>query len=204
MSSTSEITDLSQKPADVEFVSTRPQKLIEIVEPDPTWPASFAIIERRVADALGDRLVSIQHVGSTSVPGLPAKAIIDVDVVVADPTAEDTYVPALEAAGFQFLIREPGWYEHRFFGFTEPYANIHVFGPDCPELVRHRLFRDWLRTHEDDRRRYVDTKRQAAAASRLAGETVMEYNSRKQSVIFDILRKAFKEHGYLNELDSAE
>ncbi|OGM41219.1 GrpB domain protein [Aspergillus bombycis] len=199
MSSTGEITELSQTPAVVEIISTRPQKLIEIVEPDPTWPESFANIARRITDALGNRFLSIEHVGSTSVPGLPAKAVIDVDIVVADPTAEDSYVPALEAAGFQFLLREPGWYEHRLFGFNNPYANIHIFGPNSAEHIRHRLFRDWLRNHEDDRRRYADVKRQAATASRLAGETVMEYNARKEFVILDILQKAFKEHGHVNE-----
>ena len=198
MPSTSEITELSQKLA-VEIVSTRPQKLIEIVEPDPTWPEAFAIIACRIADSLGNRLLSIEHVGSTSVSSLPAKAVIDVDVVVADPTAEDSYVPALEAAGFQFLLREPGWHEHRLFGFNEPYANIHIFGPNCAELIRHRLFRDWLRNHEDDRQRYADINRQAAAASRLAGETVNEYNARKQPVVLEILQKALKEHGYVDE-----
>ncbi|GAB1209918.1 grpb/dephospho-CoA kinase [Aspergillus pseudonomiae] len=199
MASTNEITKSSQMPPGVEVVSTRPQKLIEIVEPDPTWPESFANIARRIADALGNRLLSIEHVGSTSVPGLPAKAVIDVDVVVADPTAEDSYVPALETAGFQFLLREPGWHEHRLFGFNDPYANIHIFSPNSAELIRHRLFRDWLRNHEDDRRSYADVKRQAAAASRLAGETVMEYNARKEFVILDILQKVFKEHEYVNE-----
>ncbi|KAE8362779.1 grpb/dephospho-CoA kinase [Aspergillus caelatus] len=198
MPSTSEIKVLSQEPA-VEIVSTRPQKLIEIVEPDPTWPEAFAIIARRIAGSLGNRLLSIEHVGSTSVPSLPAKAVIDVDVVVADPTAEDSYVPALEAAGFQFLLREPGWHDHRLFGSNEPYANIHIFGPNSAELIRHRLFRDWLRNHEDDRQRYADIKRQAAAASRLAGETVMEYNARKQPVVLDILQKALKEHGYVDD-----
>ncbi|KAE8144024.1 grpb/dephospho-CoA kinase [Aspergillus pseudotamarii] len=198
MPSTSESTELSQKPA-VEIVSTRPQKLIEIVEPDPTWPEAFAIIARRIADSLGNRVLSIEHVGSTSVPSLPAKAVIDVDVVVADPTAEDSYVPALEAAGFQFLLREPGWHEHRLFGSNEPYANIHIFGPNSAELIRHRLFRDWLRNHEDDRQRYTDIKRQAAAASRLAGETVMEYNARKEPVVLDILQKALKAHAYVDE-----
>ncbi|KAE8418656.1 grpb/dephospho-CoA kinase [Aspergillus pseudocaelatus] len=198
MPSTSEIKVLSQEPA-VEIVSTRPQKLIEIVEPDPTWPEAFAIIARRIAGSLGNRLLSIEHVGSTSVPSLPAKAVIDVDVVVADPTAEDSYVPALEAAGFQFLLREPGWHDHRLFGSNEPYANIHIFGPNSAELIRHRLFRDWLRNHEDDRQRYADIKRQAAAASQLAGETVMEYNARKQPVVLDILQKALKEHGYVDD-----
>ncbi|KAL4999734.1 grpb/dephospho-CoA kinase [Aspergillus recurvatus] len=189
-------------PADVETVTKRPQKRIEIVEPDPAWPAAFAVIEARIKDALHQgSLLYIQHVGSTSVPNLPAKAVIDVDVVVIDPTAEETYVPALENAGFQFLFREPKWYEHRMFGCDEPYANVHVFGPDSPELVRHRLFRDWLRDpkHEADRELYANMKRQAADESRNAGETVMEYNDRKEPVIREILRKVYEAHGLLGD-----
>lgn len=189
-------------PADVQIVSKRPQKRIEIVEPDPAWPAAFAVIEARIKAALPQgNLLYIQHVGSTSVPDLPAKAVIDVDVVVVDPTAEESYVPALENAGFQFLLREPKWHEHRLFGCDEPYANIHVFAPDSPELVRHRLFRDWLRDpmHEADRELYASVKRQAAAESREAGETVMQYNERKEPVIREILRKVYEAHGLLGD-----
>ncbi|KAL6232599.1 hypothetical protein BDW75DRAFT_17661 [Aspergillus navahoensis] len=189
-------------PADVETVSERPKKRIEIVEPDPAWPAAFAVIEARIKAALPqDSLLYIQHVGSTSVPNLPAKAIIDVDVVVIDPTAEETYVPALENAGFQFLFREPKWHEHRMFGCDEPYANVHVFGPDSPELVRHRLFRDWLRDpkHEADRKLYANVKRQAAYESQKAGETVIEYNDRKEPVIREILRRVYEAHGLLGD-----
>ncbi|KAB8067171.1 grpb/dephospho-CoA kinase [Aspergillus leporis] len=199
MPSMSEITDLATKPSVLDTVSTRPLKSIEIVEPDPKWPELFATISRRIADALGDRALSIDHVGSTSVSGLPAKAIIDIDVIVAEPGTEGSYVPALEAAGFQFLFREPDWYEHRFFGLDDPHANIHIFGPDSAEVVRHQILRDWLRKHKDDRQRYADVKRQAAAASRSAGETVMEYNARKESVIHDILKRAFQAQGHLSE-----
>ncbi|KAL2866536.1 GrpB family protein [Aspergillus lucknowensis] len=187
-------------PADIEVVATRPQKKIEIVEPDPAWPAAFALIEARIQAALDkDNLLYIQHVGSTSVPGLPAKAVVDVDVVVPDPTAEDRYVTALESAGFQFLHREPKWYNHRFFHCEEPYANVHVFGPDSAEVVRHRLFRDWLRDpkNERDRELYADVKRQAAKASREAGETVMDYNDRKEPVIREILKRVYEAHGLL-------
>ncbi|KAL4776461.1 grpb/dephospho-CoA kinase [Aspergillus nidulans var. acristatus] len=193
---------ITYNPADVQIVSKRPQKRIEIVEPDPAWPAAFAVLEARIKAALPQgNLLYIQHVGSTSVPNLPAKAIIDLDVVVVDPTAEESYVPALENAGFQFLLREPKWHEHRLFGCDEPYANIHVFGPDSPELVRHRLFRDWLRDpmHEADRELYASVKRQAAGESRKAGETVMEYNARKEPVIREILRKVYEAHGLLGD-----
>ncbi|KAL2839961.1 GrpB protein-domain-containing protein [Aspergillus pseudoustus] len=186
-------------PADIETVATRPKPRIEIVEPDPTWPAAFAAIEARIRAVLPQDDIYIQHVGSTSVPGLPAKPVIDVDVVVPDPTAEEDYVPALESAGLQFLFRERKWHQHRFFHCEEPYANIHVFGSDCPEVVRHRLFRDWLRDpkNEADRELYAGVKRQAARASREAGETMMEYNDRKEPVIREILKRVFEAHGLL-------
>lgn len=185
-------------PLAAEHIFRRPQKPIEIVDPDPTWPAKFALIEGRIRSALdNDNLISIAHVGSTSVPGLPAKDVIDVDVVVPDPDAEDRYIPALEAAGFRFLFRERDWHRHRFLWLEEPYANVHVFGPEGLETVRHRLFRDWLREHEDDRVLYAGVKREAAKASREGGETVMQYNDRKEGVILEILERVFKAHGML-------
>lgn len=192
-------THIPYDPEDIQRVSTRVKKPLAIVEWDPAWAARFQTIAQRIRGALGDQALSIGHVGSTSVPGLPAKDVIDVDVVVVDPTQEDSYVPLLEAAGFQFLHREPKWHQHRFFGLAEPYANIHVFGPDSPELIRHRLFREWLVTHQDDRELYVRAKRQAAAAATLAGETEMQYNDRKESVIRDILSRVYKAHGLLKE-----
>ncbi|KAL4921770.1 grpb/dephospho-CoA kinase [Aspergillus aurantiobrunneus] len=202
MAPNSIIHHIPYNPADIEHISQRPQKRIEIAEPDPTWPAAFALLEARIKAALpSDNLVYIQHVGSTSVPNLPAKAVIDIDVVVPDPANEAAYVPALESVGFQFLHREPKWHEHRFFGCEEPYANVHVFGPDSPEVVRHRLFRDWLRDpkHNGDRELYVNVKRQAANESRKAGETMMEYNDRKEPAIREILKKVYEAHGLLGD-----
>lgn len=174
----------------IETISTRPQKPIEIVDYDPSWPTTFASIAQRIRSALGATALSVSHVGSTSVPGLPAKAIIDVDLVVPDPTAEDEYAPALEAAGFQFLFREPNWYEHRFFGLAEPYANVHVFGPGAAELSRHQRFREWLVSHPADRELYVQAKREAARQSQEKGESVQGYNLRKERVIEEIMVRA--------------
>ncbi|GES65225.1 GrpB domain protein [Aspergillus terreus] len=186
-------------PLAIEWVATRPERPLEIVEYNPEWKPRFQDISQKIQDALGRHVLSVAHVGSTSVPGLPAKDVIDIDVVVADPTAEEKYVPALEAAGFQFLLREPRWHEHRLFILAEPHANIHVFGPDSPELVRHRLFRDWLLTHEDDRNLYVDAKRRAAAESHREGEGVQQYNDRKEPVIREILRRVYLAHGLVSE-----
>lgn len=141
-----------------------PQQPPTIQEPDPSWAAAFSALESRIRAALGDRALHVAHVGSTSVPGLPAKPVIDVDVVVADPTDEAAYVSRLvgegwegtgtgvgsgegegnRGAGLQFILREPEWLQHRFFVSVDPVANVHVFGPGCPEVVRHRMFRDWL------------------------------------------------------------
>ncbi|GAW11582.1 hypothetical protein ANO14919_009290 [Xylariales sp. No.14919] len=183
---------------DIEIIARRPQKPIKIVEYRPEWPAMFAEVEKRIRQALGDRVVVIQHVGSTSVPGLAAKDVIDVDLAVADPADEESYVPDLQAAGFIFLLREPSWYQHRFFHLEEPYTNLHVFGSDSSEMVRHRLFRDWLREHEDDRERYAAVKREAAEVAAAAGENVQQYNNRKESGLRDILQRIFEAHGFSN------
>ncbi|GFF35032.1 UPF0157 protein BH1888 [Aspergillus udagawae] len=174
----------------LEIISTRPQIPIEIVDYNPSWPAAFSSIAERIKSALGPKALTVNHVGSTSVPGLPAKAIIDVDLVVSDPTAEDDYVPALQAAGFQFLFREPNWYQHRFFWLAEPYANLHVFGPGATELSRHQQFREWLIAHPEDRELYVRAKRDAAKQSRENGESVQEYNFRKENAIEEIMVRA--------------
>ncbi|KAI1424462.1 GrpB domain protein [Xylaria sp. FL1777] len=183
---------------DIETLATRPQKPLKIVEYRPEWPAMFAEVERRIRQALGDRAIIIQHVGSTSVPGLAAKDVIDIDLAVADTGDEESYVPDLQLAGFKFLFREPTWYQHRFFHLEEPYTNLHVFGSDRSEMVRHRLFRDWLREHEDDRSRYTTAKREAAEASVAAGENIQQYNNRKEAVVRDILKRIFEAHGLLN------
>ena len=135
--------------------------LIEIVDHDPAWTDHFAEAADRIRRALAPSgiFVGIDHVGSTSVPGLKAKPIIDIALVVADPRDEDDYVPALAAAGFDLTIREPAWYEHRMLKRLDPesaqmHCNLHVFGPRCAEMARMRLFRDWLRQHEGDRELY--------------------------------------------------
>ncbi|KAI0877156.1 GrpB domain protein [Hypoxylon argillaceum] len=192
------ITILEVDEKDIEIISTRPQKPLKIVDYRPEWPSMFAEVESRIRQALSDRAILVEHVGSTSVPGLAAKDVIDIDLVVADPADEDSYVPDLQAAGFQFILREPVWYQHRFFHLEQPYTNLHVFGSDSPELVRHRLFRDWLREHEDDRKRYTEVKQQAAEAAAAAGERVQQYNNRKEPVVREILGRVFEAHGLLN------
>jgi GrpB-like predicted nucleotidyltransferase (UPF0157 family) len=170
-----------------------PAEKITIMAYDPVWPERYAGLAAGIRAALGEIVLDLEHVGSTSVPGLAAKDVIDIDLTVADPRAEDVYLPPLEQLGYYLTIREPSFHEHRCLRLAEPRVNLHVFGPDCPETIRHRMFRDWLRTHDDDRQRYEDAKRAAIPG----GGTVMDYNGRKQQVIRDIYDRLFRAAGML-------
>ncbi|UQS25144.1 GrpB family protein [Amycolatopsis thermalba] len=166
---------------------------VRIVPHDPAWPRRYRELASGIRAALGAAVLDLEHVGSTSVPGLAAKDVIDIDLTVADPRAEEAYVPALERRGYVLTIREPSFHEHRCLTLAEPRVNLHVFGPDCPETIRHRLFRDWLRAHPGDRVRYQEAKLAAIPG----GGTVMDYNARKQATIREIHDRLFRAHGML-------
>ncbi|MBR7828480.1 GrpB family protein [Actinospica sp. MGRD01-02] len=165
--------------------------VVELTPYDPEWPARFAALADGIRAALGGTALEVEHVGSTSVPGLAAKDIIDIDLTVPDSADEPSYVPALEAIGYVLTIREPSWHQHRGLTLPAPRVNLHVFGPDCPETIRHRMFRDWLRTHPDDRDRYEQAKHDAIPG----GGHVMDYNRRKQDVLRDIYDRMFRAAG---------
>jgi GrpB-like predicted nucleotidyltransferase (UPF0157 family) len=170
---------------------------IDVTGPDPGWPRHYDRLAGRIREALGWRVLQLEHVGSTAVPGLAANPVIDIDLTVADPAREQDYVPALETAGFRLIIREPWWHGHRLLEADQPCCHLHVFGFDSPELIKHRIFRDWLRGNPGERDRYAAAKRQAAAEANAAGEHVMQYNARKQQVIREIYRRAFAAAGLL-------
>jgi len=170
---------------------------IMIAEPDPSWPESFAQVDERIRVALGARVLDIVHIGSTSVPGLPAKPIIDIDLIVVDPSNESRWLPALVAAGFVLTVREPWWHEHRLLKYSSPEAQVHVFGPNAPEPWKHRIFRDHLRRDAADRELYAIAKVAASRNANERAETMMEYNLRKQDVIRDIYSRAFRAAGFL-------
>ncbi|MGA9533399.1 MAG: GrpB family protein [Anaerolineales bacterium] len=154
---------------------------------DPHWPGMFSELSLRVREALGDRSLRLEHVGSTSVEGLMAKPIIDMLLVVADSRDEVAYVPDLEAKGFTLRRREPEWFEHRLFRHLEPRANLHVFSFGCPEIDRMLTFRDWLRSHAEDRALYQ------AAKQNLAGQQwayVQDYADAKMEIIREIMSRA--------------
>ena len=158
-----------------------------IVDYDPEWPHQFAVEAAKIRAALGEGALLLEHVGSTSVPGLAAKPILDILLVVADSADESSYVPDLERAGYVLRIREPEWFQHRVLKGVEPAVNLHVFSPGCRETERMLLMRDWLRTHEDDRALYETTKRELAQRT---WKYVQNYADAKTAVVEAILARA--------------
>jgi len=157
---------------------------IILAEYDPDWPRMFAREAARVRAVLGGRALRVEHVGSTSVPGLAAKPIIDMVLVVPDSADEPSYVPTMEAAGYVPRIREPDWFEHRLFKGPDTDINLHVFFEGATEADRMLRFRDWLRAHDEDRARYERGKRDLAQRT---WRHVQHYAEAKTTVIEEIM-----------------
>jgi GrpB-like predicted nucleotidyltransferase (UPF0157 family) len=167
-------------------------KSIVIEDYDPAWVERFAAAGSFLDEALGSLIISIEHVGSTSVPGLAAKPIIDIDLLIEDTVEEPRYVPALEKLGYRLVLREPWWHGHRMLVSSAEDVHLHVWPQGAPEPVRHRLFRDWLRSHPEDRELYASTKR------RLARDTAHQpgdYSLAKNEVIDEIFVRIFAADG---------
>ena len=161
--------------------------LVELCEYDPEWPAAYLREALRVRDALGERVVRLEHVGSTSVAGLLAKPIIDIVLEVADSSQEHAYARDLEAVGYVLRIREPAWFQHRFLDRPDPRVNLHVFSAGCPESERMLRFRDWLRINRLDRDLYARAKRELASRE---WTELQHYADAKTEVVSSILARA--------------
>ena len=162
-----------------------------LVEADPSWPGLAASLVADIEGVLGDRALLLEHAGSTSIPGLAAKPVIDLVLAVRDPTDEESYVGPLEQLGYQLRVREPEFDEHRMLKLTEPSVNLHVFGLGSREIDRMLDFRDHLRADADDRELYERTKRGLA---RQTWEFVQQYADAKSAVVEQIVARA-ERHG---------
>ena len=160
---------------------------IHLTPYDPAWPGIYERLARVIREALGDGVSLLEHVGSTSVPGLTAKPIIDILLSVADSSDETAYVPQLEAQGFTLRIREPNWYEHRMLMTPNVEGHLHVFTAGCEEIERMLRFRDWLRAHPEDRQLYEDAKKELAART---WRYVQNYADAKSAVVEEIMARA--------------
>lgn len=185
---------MTKPPSDEEYLKAvtigEPKKLtgkIEVRDYDPQWPVLYAREEARIREALGPSALQIEHAGSTSVPGLAAKPIIDIVLVVADAGDEATYVPPLEAKGYVLRIREPDWFQHRLLKGPDTDVNLHVFSGGCTEVDRMLRFRDWLRAHPEDRDIYARTKRDLAKQD---WKFTQNYADAKSEVVKQIMTRA--------------
>jgi GrpB-like predicted nucleotidyltransferase (UPF0157 family) len=160
---------------------------IKLAEYDPSWVEQFAREEIRIRTALGSRAVGVHHVGSTSVPGLAAKPVVDIVLLVGDSADESAYVPQLEAVGYVLQLREPDWWEHRLLKDHNPDVQIHVFTVGSSEVERMLLFRDRLRSHIEERDLYERTKRELAARQWVYTQ---DYADAKSSVVEGVIARA--------------
>ena len=169
---------------------------ITLVEYDSSWPELFEQESSRIHSVLGSKALQIEHVGSTSIPGLCAKPIIDILLVVKDSADESSYVPALAAAGYVLQIREPDWFEHRLFKGPDTDINLHVFSLGTSEIDRMLRFRDWLRTNDTDRDKYAQVKRSLAKNK---WRHVQHYANAKTSIVQEIMKRAKGNNIYVND-----
>ena len=160
---------------------------IALADYDERWPSLFAREAERITTALGDRVLVLEHVGSTSVPGLCAKPVIDVLLAVADSSDESAYLPALETTGYVLAIREPDWHQHRLFHGPDTRMNLHVFTVGSSEVDRMIRFRDHLRLDAADRELYASTKRELASRP---WPRVQDYADAKTDVVAEIVGRA--------------
>ena len=165
---------------------------IELRDHDPSWTGLYEREAARVREALGRRVVRLEHVGSSSVPGLVAKPIIDMALEVPDSSDEPTYVPDLEAAGYVLRIRTPDWFEHRMFRGPDVKVNLHVFSAGCPETDAMVRFRNWLRGNAQDRELYARVKRELASRD---WTYMQQYADAKTDVVRTIMARASHHEG---------
>jgi GrpB-like predicted nucleotidyltransferase (UPF0157 family) len=161
--------------------------VVEVVDYDPAWALRFNHEAAKIDAALGGRERLLEHIGSTAVPGLAAKPIVDILLVVDDAADESSYLPDLEAAGYVLRVREPDWYQHRMLRTRAKDVHVHVYSPDSPEIGRNLLLRDRLRGNAADRALYDRTKRRLAART---WATMQHYAEAKTEVIGAILARA--------------
>ncbi len=160
---------------------------IQIATYDSAWPLLFEQQAVRIRNSLKEAALRIEHVGSTSVPGLAAKPVIDIHLTVQDSADENAYGSPLQKAGFRLIVREPDWFEHRVYMDLDPEVNLHVFSKGCPELARCRLFRDWLRIDQADRELYSQVKQTLALRE---WNHVNDYADAKGDTINEIMVRA--------------
>jgi GrpB-like predicted nucleotidyltransferase (UPF0157 family) len=168
----------------VELVGGAEPLEFELHSYDDRWVGLYLDHRRQILNALVQANVGVEHIGSTSVPGLAAKPIIDIVVTVDDITAEENYLDSLLLAGYELRTREPG---HRLVRTPARDVHVHIYEQGDPAVVEYLLLRDWLRSNSDDRALYESTKR---SLLRSRWDDMNAYADAKTDVILAIKARA--------------
>lgn len=184
-------------PATLEIITKRSDPPTEIHPYQTSWPETFTQVAARIKSALGPLALKLEHVGSTSVPELAAKPIIDVLLEVSDPSDEGAYVPALEQLGFILHFRQPKWHGHRFLALALDEhgveINVHVHRAGCQIADQFLVFRDFLRDNAWARDEYAAAKRRAAETSNEEKGGRLRYQREKAEVLNRLKARALAE-----------
>ncbi|RJK92970.1 GrpB family protein [Vallicoccus soli] len=168
----------------VEVVGGAEALAVGLQDHDERWAGVYEEHRRRILAALDGQDVEVEHIGSTSVPGLAAKPVVDVVVVVDDITAEEDYLDPLLAAGYQLRVREP---RHRLVRTGARDVHVHVYGRGDPAVDAYLLLRDHLRSDADDRALYERTKRHLMGRR---WDDTNDYADAKTEVVLAIMARA--------------
>jgi GrpB-like predicted nucleotidyltransferase (UPF0157 family) len=173
--------------AGFELVGPPERPHIRIADYDPQWRTRYAAHAAAITAALGNRLLQLEHIGSTSVPGLGAKPIVDILVVVEDAADESSYLPQLECAGYALRLRESSFDEHRMLRPVDRGAHVHVFPRQSGEIERYLLLRDLLRRDAQARTAYEAEKRRLATQD---WDSMDDYAMAKTDIIEALILRA--------------
>lgn len=183
---------------EVEIVGGAEPLRVGIVRYRDEWVREFEEHRGRIMAALGERAIAVEHIGSTSVPGLAAKPIVDIVVAVADVTDERAYLEPLLESGYVLRVREPG---HRLVRTSERDVHVHVYRDGDPAVDAYLLLRDRLRTHAGDRALYESVKEHLMTR---AWDDMNAYSEAKTEVIQGILDRARGDRGWSPALGPAQ
>lgn len=166
---------------------------VELVAHDPGWASKAAAEAHRLRGVIGDNLIVVRHIGSTAIPGIMAKPIIDLMPLVRSLAALDRQAEAIKALGYEWR-GEFGLAGRRYFTFDDPasgqrHFNVHAYQHDHSDMRRHLAFRDYLRAHPDEAKAYEAQKQRAAA---LHPDDVLAYNDAKSDWIKQCEQRALR------------
>ncbi len=159
---------------------------VVVVDYDPQWPIVYKKEKAEIVRAIGDEVIAIEHIGSTAVPGLGAKPIIDIMVAVRHLSDADQCIQSLQSIGYEYVPEHEVQIPERRY-FRKAHRHLHMVEPTSDFWRRHLFFRDHLRSHPKVAREYYELKKQLASECGLDRKA---YTDAKTAFIQSIVARA--------------